>query len=645
MGRASARVAAYLLLAAVNALAIANSTPSDTPPVARLAHHCFDLGHFAVLTLVAVGLGWLGSALAKSGRLRLQPLGMRLLMRAAVGAALGRWLLPDDFANFCARMDLPLGPQWWGTIVGAAALAGIALLEFLPRPRLVRGVVLLGALGLAWLNGTQLAFDYPGVHFLATIVAAEGAALVLVGAPLPLPLRGHGVAWLTVGALWAALSVIITPPPTVWRNLLENPGSVLMPYLADWLPEATSGNANTEALERSEWFRDRRRAKPIPPTEPRTLPANPIVILITIDAARAELLEGDARAQDLPVLHGLKKESVVFTRARSASPSTATSFLTIFASRYYSQIYFTEQPDGGVLPIEDKSERVPELLSHHGIHTVQVAALHGLGQETGIGRGFDEELPTGRDYGRSRDTMQLILKALGRATKPNAKPLFIYAHFVDSHAPYTLGGKEGTQYQRYVREIALADRELGRLLKYLERNHLTERTLLIVGADHGEAFGEHGLRYHAKSLYEELLRVPLMVRAPWLSPRVVDVPVSLVDLGPTLLDLFGVDTPSAFMGQSLVPLMLGRPANLTRPLGAESGRRMQAIAFPDGIKVIVDRRHRTVQAYDLKKDPGELTNLADSGDPNVIDHIQATRRFFDLHQLKVPGWSPPWRYF
>src|SRR5690606_29555281 len=113
-------------------------------------------------------------------------------------------------------------------------------------------------------------------------------------------------------------------------------------------------------------------------------------------------------------------------------------------------------------------------------------------------------------------------------------------------------------------------------------------------------------------VYEEQVRVPMIVVGPGVAPRTIDEPVSLIDVGPTVLDLFGEATPGHVMGQSLVPLLAGRDVELSRPIVVDAGRRKQALIGRDGWKVIRNIRQRTTEAYDLGADPGELTNLVDT---------------------------------
>ena len=369
------------------------------------------------------------------------------------------------------------------------------------------------------------------------------------------------------------------------------------------------------------------------------------MLLITVDALRAEVVNSGTHDDALPTLAKLRDSSVGFVRARTPSPSSATSIVTMMSSLYYSQLYWTKNESkrwrGRVLAHQDESDRLPGLLGEHGVRTVHLLANRGFDNSSGLSRGF-EILRKTKSYSSPGDELMTLM--LDELSNLGEGRLFAYAHFLEPHEPYDRAGKQGTPYERYLREIALVDRELARLLDFLETNDLADRTLIVLSADHGEAFGEHGLNYHASSLYDELLRVPLLFHSPALEPRKIDANVSLVDLGPTVLDLMGLPTPGTFMGQSLVPFFRGQEVSLTRPIAADSGRRMQSIILDGEIKVIVDLQCQTEEVYDLQADPGETNNLVD--DPRSDEQLQALRSFFDTHTLQRPGgYTPPPRRF
>jgi len=133
---------------------------------------------------------------------------------------------------------------------------------------------------------------------------------------------------------------------------------------------------------------------------------------------------------------------------------------------------------------------------------------------------------------------------------------------MNPHAPYTPERARfgGDAVARYDAEIADADAEVAVLLAELGALGRRDRAIVVVAADHGEAFGEHGTRFHNQDLSDGQTHVPLIVALPGAAPRVVDGPVSLVDLAPTLLDLVGLPAPAGMNGVSLAGAILtGEP--------------------------------------------------------------------------------------
>jgi arylsulfatase A-like enzyme len=211
------------------------------------------------------------------------------------------------------------------------------------------------------------------------------------------------------------------------------------------------------------------------------------------------------------------------------------------------------------------------------------------------------------------------------------RPVFAYMHVLDPHWPYDGGGKSGSPRERYVREVTRVDQAVGMLLDGLRAQELEDRAIVILTADHGEAFGEHNSRYHGSTLYEELVHVPLVIAGKNLKPRVVSQAVTLLDLGPTVLDLFGASTPGSYMGQSLVPLLAGERVTLARPIFLDSHGEYTGMVFEDGIKLVV---HNGVpELYDLRTDPGELVNAYDSHD-DAAKRFGILRSFGEVHRMK-----------
>ncbi len=556
----------------------------------------------------------------------------------------------EDLHGLVGRQATEGSSLLWYALDCAALGAGIAIVSSLAsvmaRPYL-RWVTMLAALVVAVANHLVLRFSYPGLHFFALWAAALALGSSLSTLPLDRPARRTMREALLVGlvALVTASfpSLIVRPSGRVWQDLFRSPGSALAPLLARI---ETADEVVPLVIEGSPWFQRRDAMPSVAPTMPKIIPDNAITLLITIEALRHDVTLGQ-HADQLPNLEAIRQQSIEFSMARSPSTSTITSASSLFTGKYYSGRYWSPFPEegkhkGSIVPHEDPAPRLPELLSQAGVRTVNVMAISGFERRLGIGAGFDEQIKTRRDWGPAKEMMD---SALARLRNHGDEPLFMYVHFVDSHAPYTLAGKKGTPYERYVREVALIDEQLGRLREYLSASGLEDRTLLIVSADHGEAFGEHGTEYHAVTLYEELLRIPLFISYPGAQRRVIDQPVSLIDLGPTILDAYGLHTPATFLGQSLVPLLRGEDVRLTRPIAAEGGRRLEALVFDDGTKTIVDLKKKTQEVYDLSEDSKESNNLVGVAGSRADYCLRVHRAFFNAHKFPKPGYDPPWRPF
>jgi arylsulfatase A-like enzyme len=291
------------------------------------------------------------------------------------------------------------------------------------------------------------------------------------------------------------------------------------------------------------------------------------------------------------------------------------------------------------------------------VRTASFCSLNFLAGEFGVIRGFEEErmLASGRNHAPAKPVIDALLERMKRIGP--SEPALLYAHLTEPHAPYDRGqpakpsapgapgdagegAPKASDWERYIAEIGVADAELARVIRQLGLK-FPDRGVLIVSSDHGEAFGEHGTWNHTKTLYEELLRVPLIIRGPGVRARRIEQPVGLIDVGPTILDIFGVETPPGFMAQSLVPLLRGEDKPLDRPILAEG--RLRRALYVGRFKIIEDSRRNVLEAYDLESDPGELNNLAGESDERVGAALTALHTFFEAHTARAPGYSPPYK--
>jgi hypothetical protein len=638
LGAASAHLLAWVAMALVNAIVLF-PLHSTEPSSVRLLVHAYDAGHHIGVGLLIAGAVWLWKRLAA---------GKRVLGYVATGVgalACAALTLPSDLSGLAGRMpgsDTLAYALLFSTAALAVVIAAVGGARFAaPRWRWIVAVLAVGGM-LA--NHFVLVADYPGVHLWIAGCAAVMLGQALVDATLPIrgPRSVHlRRALLAVMAIGSGLALATQPTGNVWRRLFVSSGSVVAPQLARL--RAKAGAAVALWPSESVWFVRRDAVAPIQPSKAYVPGVDPIVILLTVDALRADLLEDDQYADRLPALHGLKAAGTYFSQARSTAAATNASLMSMFTGKYYSQIRYSESKNAkgktAHYADEDPSPRFTQLLSNAGVRTFHFAADRRLAQPSFVR--FDEYVVArkGRGYAKAGQVFATMFKRLRAGVEG---PAFMYSHLLDPHVPYRRGSSEDSLFERYVKEVEYVDSQLGKLVHLLEEEDLWDRVLLVVSADHGEAFGEHRHWYHSVSIYEEVTRVPLIFRGPGVARRVVREPVLLLDLGPTILDVFGLPTPGTFMGQSLAAFLAGRSAELTRPIALDTSRRLQGMVFADGMKAIVDLHKKTSELYNLNVDPSEKNNLIDRH-PNADQYIGTMLQFFKIHT--PDGYVPPRRRF
>lgn len=635
-------VAGFGLLAIANAVTIAVAAPWPSGGLrVSVLHHVFDA--LELYALAAVGGAIVGAARYATARWRI-PLFAPILAYGAVGTvvinqALGSDLLRQAIVLFEGRFERPLFALFvllTGFAIPAAHLLGFLLLRW----RWTRPIPLILAVGGIITNESILRDDYAGLHGAIGWTAATLAAGTL--APWMYKITTHlrkrlGTRVLVGSAAALALvGLVVRPPNDVRLVMFRQPGA-----LAQWVLAATlwpTPSIDAPAPPPSEWFEPRDARPAVAPSPKKLIAKAPVVVLITIDALRGDVASDPAYDAMFPHLAALKRSSAVFTRATSAGGQTTVSLSTLFSGRYFSSLAWRLHGVGDqrfLYPADDPSPRFPELLDARGVVTVAYPSVNFLAGDFGVARGFREQTVIAR--GRSHaHAASVVSPLLARLKKADHRPMFLFAHLMEPHAPYDRGKlKKGPAFDRYLSEIVVADAALGRIIERLREPRLRDRAVLIISADHGEAFGEHSTFEHTKTVYDELLHVPLIIHGPGIAPRRVDEHVGLIDVGPTILDIFGLPTPGTFMGQSLVPVLEGQPPSFTRPLAAE-GRLRRTLFVPPSLKVIEDLRRKTIEVYDVANDPGELHNLYDDDRPRAEPAVAALRAFFAAHARPGP---------
>ena len=393
-------------------------------------------------------------------------------------------------------------------------------------------------------------------------------------------------------------------------------------------------------------------------------PAAPNVILLTVDSLRADCVEAGLT----PSLARFAGEAVVFASAFSQGPYTNMSMPSLFTGRYPSQLAPIEVH--GVYGVSVRgAPTLATLLAAAGYHTLGFHSNPFLSRVFGFDRGFAEfyddllldgarlpahwKLLLNRVHRLGRSTPFLPAAALNRVVVAGLErarePFFLWVHYMDPHGPYAAGGwgplgklraerlwRKATRrpeeisgpehdqlWAGYRRRIASLDEHLGALFAEFTRRGLWENSLVVVTADHGDEFGEHGGYTHTHKLYDELIHVPLVVRAPGAASRRVEEVVELVQVVPTVLGEAGVPLPEGLAGDSLEPRRAGAPT------GASGASLSEGELIPNYIgclreknwKFIGEERSGREELYELGADPDERRNVI-AAHPQVADRLR-----------------------
>jgi arylsulfatase A-like enzyme len=387
----------------------------------------------------------------------------------------------------------------------------------------------------------------------------------------------------------------------------------------------------------------------------------PSVLLVVVDTLRADHLGcyGYARPTS-PNLDALAARGVRFAEARSASSWTGASVATILTG-LYPAVHGLERYTSALSPaLVTMAEGFREAGYETAAFSANPAAVV---PEVGFGQGFGRfDVLHGPEVGPTEGldvvpgdpllktrvlvaTADVVTDAALAWIRTHARaPFFAYVHYFDPHAGYfpppeyaarfgvaphaPMAGKAQwpviarrrvplfpgvltTLVALYDGEIAFTDAEVGRLLAGVG-DAVRSPTLLVVTADHGEEFGEHGGLQHGYMLWEEQLHVPLILAGAGVpSHGVVETPVSLVDLWPTIADLTGLEAVPDAAVRSWRGLIAGRPGGPAPPLYAdlESDGGAHTRAEMDGRWKLLRNTDGTVSLYDLAADPAERHDL------------------------------------
>ena len=386
------------------------------------------------------------------------------------------------------------------------------------------------------------------------------------------------------------------------------------------------------------------------------------VLLVVVDTLRADHLGAYGYGRPTsPAIDAFAAQSLVVEHAYAQSPWTKPSVASILTSLYSSQHRVQAESTGNRLDADIVT--LPELLWVAGYRTAAFSKNPHIQKATGFGQGFEAfEARTG--WKRS-DNAWITSRAVAFLSNEAAgRPFFLYLHYLDPHEPFrpppgiraevtsglhtdrdaVRGGEftplldhDNLDYPAvdfseqdvaylsalYDGEIMAIDREIATLLEALERAGQSERTLVLITSDHGDALDEHGRFGHGYDLYDEVLRIPFILHVPGSQARRErETVVRQIDIAPTVLDLLGLAVPDAFEGRSIAPLVRGETLGEAHAV-AETffrGQRRRSVRGAHW-KLLVDDASGAVELYDVRADAQEQRDLS-AARPDVARSLQ-----------------------
>jgi choline-sulfatase len=351
--------------------------------------------------------------------------------------------------------------------------------------------------------------------------------------------------------------------------------------------------------------------------------AAPNVVVITIDTLRADHVGCYGYKQiHTPNIDALAADGARFERAYTAVPVTLPSHTVMFTGTYPM---LNGMHDFAANKLNATQPTLAAVLKEHGYATAAVIGSAVLDSRFGLNRGFDfyyDHFDFNRLQESNLEEMERPGNMVADVTldwlaRNYNKKFFLWMHLYDPHYPYHPPAPYAAEYKDrpYDGEIAFADAQVGRLIRFLKSKGLYNNTLIVLSGDHGESLGEHGEKTHGFFIYNATLHVPFMIHLPGTAaPRVVPELVSLADLMPTVLQTLKMETPSQVQGRSLLPLIKAKPKDEeARSLYAETFLPRLHFNWSE-LRGVESAKYHFIDAprpelYDLTKDPGETQNL------------------------------------
>jgi len=384
------------------------------------------------------------------------------------------------------------------------------------------------------------------------------------------------------------------------------------------------------------------------------------LILISLDTLRADRLSsyGYERLTDPNLASLAKKSGVIFEDVVSVSSWTLPVHVSMLSGLYPTSHGVIQAHGNKISP---STKLLSEILHENGYRTFAFTGGGYLGKSYGFSRGFEVyDVQENVKYANKNYLAGSIAKAVSKISElKGAEPYFLFLHTYGIHCPYnppraftSLFNSPDAEYinpngcgldyssikagqvkyisDRYDQSIRWIDDSLPDLFSYLENSGELDHTVVVITSDHGEEFMEHGRVGHQRTLYREVLKIPLVIFAPQIGAKRISTQVSNIDLFPTLIDLLGLPKQKQAQGVSLLPLIKGKQAQQPErafQYSELSRRRALHSSMTKETHLIHDMEGEKHKLFDLINDPNEKDNLASKDQEQLSSKISELDEF------------------
>ncbi|MCU0681380.1 MAG: sulfatase [Polyangiaceae bacterium] len=369
------------------------------------------------------------------------------------------------------------------------------------------------------------------------------------------------------------------------------------------------------------------------PTKPWSKVRN--VLLLTVDALRADQPWSGYGFGSTPVLSALAEKSAYFTRMYSVANHTMPSLTAVLSGRYPSELPRDRCP----LTFFQFGGGVASYLSQDGVYTFasqgHAVFLGAIKPDVGFEEWHVLSHVANLKATEGAVTGEPIAAAMNeflRKQSPGGRRFLAWSHLVDPHDAYVrhadFPASKHPRRNVYDGEVSYEDHVIGTIFETLKAQGLENETAIVLTADHGEGFAEHGYNRHGYTVFEEEVHVPFFLYVPGMTPQHIDTPRSLIDLAPTLAELFGVEAPASWRGHSLLA-DLGAAAPVPRTVivdAPELDTRPGLRAVVRGNSKVIFTGAQAPKVFDLSADPEEKKPLAAA---DATPHLEAARDALD----------------